>query len=364
MRHSMFRGLAFFRWIAWVWMAVVLAVNHTSLVRPGVAWVLVACAGVVNAWTTVDVRRRPDGVTSWPALGAEVGVALSLIVFDGVVFPPGHAFGGSQSLNGIWPLAAVFDMGLTLGFLGGVAAGVLVTGAHLGAVVLNGAELTPIRLFAVFGSGVGAGVAGVMAAYISKLLVDAEQRVTAVKAREEVARTLHDGVLQTLAVVERRSDDPDLVRLARDQERGLRVYLAGLEHRHDLEAELRRAAARFETAFGGEAVVSVPDDLPVLGDDRTAALAAAVWEALVNAGKHGAAEHVTVFAEPNDGGVFCSVRDDGSGFDPSTVVEGVGLPSSIRGRLADLGGTVEVDSSPDSGAEVRMWLGAPVRRGR
>ncbi len=83
----------------------------------------------------------------------------------------------------------------------------------------------------------------------------AEQRIGAAQAREEVARTLHDGVLQTLAIVQRRTDDPDLRRLARDQERELREFLFGIGQAvgsgGDLGGRLRRAAALFEDRFGG-----------------------------------------------------------------------------------------------------------------
>ena len=139
-----------------------------------------------------------------------------------------------------------------------------------------------------------------------------------VQAREEVARTLHDGVLQTLAVVQRRATRSDLVRLARDQERELREYLFGAEPAGgELGPRLRQAAARFEDHFDARAQVIVADDLPKLADDRVDALAGAVSEALTNAGKHGGARTVTVYAEPDDdGGVFCSVKDDGRGFEP------------------------------------------------
>ena len=86
-----------------------------------------------------------------------------------------------------------------------------------------------------------------------------------VQAREEVARTLHDGVLQTLAVVQRRATDPDLARLARDQERELREYLFGAEPAGgELGPRLRQAAARFEDHFEARAQVIVADDLPKL----------------------------------------------------------------------------------------------------
>jgi signal transduction histidine kinase len=86
-----------------------------------------------------------------------------------------------------------------------------------------------------------------------------------------------------------------------------------------------------------------------------AAVAGAVSEALTNAAKHGRATKATVFVEPTDGGgLFCSVKDDGTGFDPATTTEGVGLTRSIRGRLADVGGTVDVVARPGRGAEVRL----------
>ena len=88
------------------------------------------------------------------------------------------------------------------------------------------------------------------------------------------------------------------------------------------------------------------------------ALTGAVGEALTNAGKHGRASRVTVFTEPDDAGagVVCSVHDDGRGFDVAQAREGVGLSRSIRGRMEEVGGRVEIDSRPGSGTEVRLWL--------
>ena len=64
----------------------------------------------------------------------------------------------------------------------------------------------------------------------------------------------------------------------------------------------------------------------------------------------------TVFVEPDGNGVFCSVKDNGHGFDAAAVPAGVGLSRSIRDRVAEVGGRAEVSSSPGTGAEVRLWL--------
>jgi signal transduction histidine kinase len=192
------------------------------------------------------------------------------------------------------------------------------------------------------------------------LFRSAESQISAARAREEVARTLHDGVLQTLAVVERRATDPALARLAHEQERELREYLFGVNAAPgagDLGAALRSAAARFEDSFGGRAQVVVAEDVPPLPVAAVTAVAGAAGEALVNAGKHGGAARVTVYVEPTgEGGVFCSVKDDGLGFDVERTPPGEGLTRSIRGRMEEVGGRAEVTSRPGSGTEVTLWL--------
>ena len=148
-------------------------------------------------------------------------------------------------------------------------------------------------------------------------LRSAELEVADARAREAIARTLHDGVLQTLAIVQRRSTDRDLARLAHEQERELREYLFGtpvsVGSGGDLGHALRAAAARFEDRYGAAARVVSPTTCPPVDADVCDALASAVSEALTNAGKHGGAQTVTVYAEPDDGRVFCSVKDDGVG---------------------------------------------------
>jgi signal transduction histidine kinase len=381
MERSVLRGLAVFRWAAWVWMATVLVLARRALVRPGVAVALVLAALVVTVWITVLLRRDPGRVCAPGVVGVEVGVALALQLADGFVYRAPHVFQPEQPLGVGWPTAAILSAGVALGPGVGAATGALVGAGravssilHVGdpppdAVVFV-AGLTPQQTLSLVTTTVLYVLAGGVAGYAMRLLRAAEARIAAAerqladaRAREEVARTLHDGVLQTLAVVERRTDDRQLAALAREQERELRAYLFGTSDRvvgrGALADGLRHAARRAERSFDLRVEVLVPDDLPTLDDDRVDALVGAVGEALTNAGKHAAARRVVVYVEPDgDDGLFCSVRDDGTGFDPAAVVEGVGLTRSIRGRLEEVGGDVEVASSPGHGTEVRVRMPA------
>lgn len=365
MERSVLRGLAVFRWAAWAWMALVLLVGRDNL-RDGREWLaVVAVATALAATIAITALLRTDAarLLQPTPVAAELAVGVALLVLDGVVYREGHAFASEQNLGVAWPLFGVLSAGLAFGPVAGAAAGFIVGVARLGGTLSNGfglGDITGSRWASYATTVVVYSLAGAMIGYVVGLLRRAESEVARARAREEVARTLHDGVLQTLAVVERRTDDPDLARLAREQERELREWLFGSmpAQATGLAPALRAAAARYEDQFGGRVQVLVADDLPPLDDERCSALAGAVGEALTNAGKHGHASRVTVFVEPldDDGTVFCSVKDDGAGFDAATTPERVGLTRSIRGRMDDVGGRVDVDSAPGRGTEVRLWL--------
>jgi signal transduction histidine kinase len=366
MQLGMLRGIAAFRWGAWAWMAAVLVTqrNEPELQRGWLAWGLVALAFVVTAAATLLVTRSPTVLLRREWLATEVALGVVLSVAGGWVYAS-DPFDSAHNLASAWPLAGVLSAGVVAGPWAGAGAGLAIALARFFAPIANGLpvgdfethwlSLASTTLLYVLG--------GAVAGYAAALLRRAEDAVSVARAREEVARTLHDGVLQTLAIIERRADDPDLARLAREQERDLRTFLFGATATRDgsgaadLGPAVMAAAARFEDAFGARVDVVLAPDLPRLDHARVDALAGAVGEALTNAGKHGGATRVTVYAEPADaGGVTCSVRDDGSGFDVAVTQSGVGLRSSIRGRVEALGGRVDVDSRPGDGTEVRLWV--------
>jgi signal transduction histidine kinase len=350
-------------------MAIVLALHRDALARPVLAWALV---GAALAWTvaaTLLLQSNPAALERAPAILTELVIAAALGIGGGIVYThttdPSTAFSSVRTLGFAWPIAGIISAGVVFGAGIGAIAGLAVAFPRIFSPVVNGITFGQYHggaWFSILSTLLLYTLAGGVAGYMAALLRRAQDEVAAARAREQVARTLHDGVLQTLAVIERRSDDPQLARLAREQERDLREFLfsgnGNGSNDADLGARLRAAAGRFETAFPGRVDVVVAPDLPRLDAARVDALAAAVGEALTNAGKHGGAERVTVFAEPSDNGdgVMCSVHDDGRGFDPVVQREGVGLSRSIRGRMLDIGGRAEIESSPGVGTEVRLWL--------
>jgi signal transduction histidine kinase len=192
----------------------------------------------------------------------------------------------------------------------------------------------------------------------------AEERSERIRTQEraEISAHLHDSVLQTLALVQQRADDPRTVAaLARRQERELRAWLG---HRaapggaETLGAALEAAAGEVERDHGARVeVVGVGDDVPL--DDRTQALVAAAREAMVNAAKFGGGSVVDVFAEVSEAGVDVFVRDRGPGFDVATVApDRRGVRESIVGRMERHGGRGVISSRPGEGTEVELSLPA------
>ncbi|MEM7340166.1 MAG: hypothetical protein AAF467_16030 [Actinomycetota bacterium] len=370
---GLLRGVSVFRGAALVW-ALVSAGSSTDVMRrPGLA---VALLAMMIAWTAL--------VTIWPRRGAvlpvrsgwvivaELAVGAVLLVGDGFVYDAGR----SVALPWSWPTAGVLAAGVVFGVRMGLAAAIAMVAASLTSEVNLGTDLaSPIPAFSRAGLWI---VTGVLAGYVAGRLRQAEAEVTMARAREEVARQLHDGVLQTLAVIQRRSADGELAAMARDQEHDLRRFLAGATTRaRSLEPELRRLAQRHEGRFGTPVSVVVAADAPRVGADALDAALGAVGEALANAGKHANASRVALYAEPADPDdwadlvadvahgatvpaeaptLFVSVKDDGDGFDPAAVEERIGLSSSIRGRIMEVGGWAEVASRPGRGTEVKLWL--------
>ena len=372
--------------LGWATVVVLIDVNGVTELRAGLA---LAVLGVLAAWTVglattvrrADRRTRPDALGAPWILAVDVGLAALVAALDHVVYAGPHP----QSFASVWPMSAAVVAGLLRGEVAGGAAGLLI-GASAGVgTALFAPDGMDGRWTATVGTVVLLVVAGALAGLVTVVLRRADAAEARAAAREEVARRLHDGVLQTLAVVQRRSQDPDLVALARDQELDLRAFISDEDPAAsvlgsrtgdsdsngsgssgssgtDLAAALRQVLGDTERVHGlrGELVVV---DAPGHAERTVVeAVHGAVGECLTNVVKHAGATRAVVCLDVVDGTLICTVNDDGTGFDVDGTAEGTGLRRSVRGRIEELGGTVQVRSRAGHGSEVELRL--PLLHGR
>jgi signal transduction histidine kinase len=198
---------------------------------------------------------------------------------------------------------------------------------------------------------------------IARDLVQERQARIRAEERADMASRVHDSVLQTLALIQRKAGDPQqVVKLARAQERELRGWLfdgvapGSMEGRVTTFAAGIRLIQQEVEAQHGVTVEAVTVGDCELDDDLNAALAAA-REATVNAAKWSGAEVVSLFAEAEPTGVTVYVRDRGKGFDPEAVPgDRKGLAESVHARMVRRGGTASVRSAPGDGTEVSLTM--------
>ncbi len=350
-------GVAAFRLLALVWAFAVAVIDARSGVLDHrvaaftILGALTAWTGLVGLWA----QSRPERLVQPTTIAVDLLMAAGLFVADWLVYDGPHP----QSFGSAWPVTAVAATGAVLGWAPGLAAGIGVGVVNLATAAATGRA--DGRLLALVGTIVLTAMTGLVAGWVAARLRWADSRIEEARAREEFARTLHDGVLQTLAVIQRRSDDAALVELAREQERDLRDFIGhGRTDDADLVSAIRSAATSIERHHQVRVDLVVIEAPRPANDPQAAAaitaLAGATAEALTNAAKHADATVVTVCVDRGErGGTLVTVNDDGKGFDTGSTPEGTGLARSIRGRLFDVGGTVQISSKQGRGTEVTLW---------
>ncbi len=220
---SLWRAVAAFRVLA----LIPAAISGASLVTGAVTggWVLSGLL-IMTGWTVVAAaltnRRGSRRTIASGDLVVAIVVTLMSVPAAGWQFPYEH----SQPLAGLWVGCA----GLSWALSDGALAGVIVVGVNLLPNILIRGDPTPGTLEATVLYLLAAGVVG----YAVGLVREAEQafaegvRLQAATAeRERLAREVHDGVLQVLALMSRKGEQyggelADLGRLAGEQESALR----------------------------------------------------------------------------------------------------------------------------------------------
>lgn len=348
-----------------------------------VAWLLIPAAGAdasIGARALADKRGLglAAGLTSLLVLGLIIASALNAPWVTSLAVP---IIVSAAGLAIIWRNAPQSE----LDYLRGLTDPVAMTGAGtrsrrvlrmvlalillvLGLWALLGGHARSYELLRPLGGTlllVG-GIATALGPWwlrIARDLVAERQARIRAEERADIASRVHDSVLQTLALIQRRAGDPQqVVRLARAQERELRAWLFNGRPPGSLDGQAATVADAVRLIQQDiEAQHGMPVEAVMVGDceldDDLSAMLAAAREATVNAAKWSDADVVSLFAEVEPDSVSLFVRDRGRGFDPAAVPDDrKGLAESVHARMARRGGSVTVRSAPGEGTEIGLMM--------
>lgn len=357
-------------------LTVIYAVSYHSTVAgnqasPRLGWLVL---GLIIAWTGVSAIALATGLgppRGWAA--ADQVVVVTAVLATLLVATPEWRTANQVLPTTLWVTNAVVSgaiaWGPWLGALIGGALAVLISLVRGDVAVEFWSNATVPVLVSV---GLAVGVAARSSRNAAEQLRAATDLEAATRERDRLARQVHDGVLQVLAMVHRRGREiggeaAELARIAGEQEAALRRLISGLD-RVSTPAEQADLAAQLRAFAAVDVTVSAPAQ-PVLVDGATAAeIVAAVEAAVTNSRLHaGPDARSYILVEDLDGEVVISVRDDGVGMptdrpDDARREGRMGIAQSIVGRIDQLGGTAELRSAPDDGTE---WeLRVPLRERR
>jgi signal transduction histidine kinase len=380
-RRTLWATVLVFRWTALAWMSVMALTSGQPLVRPELAWTAVGAALAWTAWLTVG-----QGQERTPVLWFDLALCAGLLLISALVVPHGHVE-ERQLFATAYPVSAALSWGVARGPWGGLAAGLVLGAAYAMTRPLNGVPLeTGEQVQSIANGAVNFLLAGGAVGLASRLLgrsaaradeatreaIEARERAARLAERESLARTIHDSVLQSLALISKRGrelasrhqvsgrDVSRLADVAGKEERELRALIL----REPTEAPSGTASLRDALESAAREISEVPVTVSAVGTLWLPAalveeVTAAVRQCLRNVADHADARSATVFAESGrDGWLSVTVRDDGRGFDfdeERLRAEGkAGLLKSVRGRVEEAGGTVRVESAAGSGTEIEL----------
>ena len=347
----LYAALAIVRVVVTVNMVGLNAYRRDNFDHPGVGLAIVVALAV---WTGVAIWLYHDRARRTPAL-LVVDLAIALAALSVTPWVKSDDF--NATIPGFWVMGALLAWAIHWHWRGGLVAATLIAAADL----LPRTEVDQGNYGNVFLILIGGPVVGFLCESLQRMARErdaAERAAAAAEERTRLARAVHDGVLQVLAMTQRRGAESggeweELGRLAGEQERSLRSLIRQQDTvpvaaggRVDLAGALEAMATahpvRVELATPGGAVLV---DAHVAAE-TVAAVRACLDNVLAHVGDRGTA---WVLAEAGRDEITISVRDDGPGIAEGRLAraeaEGrLGVTSSIRGRIEELGGTARVES--------------------
>ncbi len=356
-------------------------VRSANFVDPAVGLVAMLAMIVWTAVATSAYSRAARRTWTWLAADLVVTVAAMLASV------PAKGEELRATVPGFWVMGVMLAWAIHWGWRGGLAAAVVlvVVDASMREVI------TQSNYGNIFLLLIGGPIVGFVSDSLKQMAAErdrAERESAAAAERARLARAVHDGVLQVLALVQRTARDlPSAGRedrepkrdpvsepapgvgdeftkhahfaqwrrlgiLAGEQESALRALIRQQDSMPTMAAreslgdvDLMLLLERLEAAAEPIVALSGPASAVMVEAGVAGELVAAVAECLVNVASHvGPQTRAWVLVEEAAGSVVVSVRDDGPGIAPgrleSAAAEGrLGVSNSIVGRLEAMGGS-------------------------
>lgn len=206
--------------------------------------------------------------------------------------------------------------------------------------------------------------------------------LTEEKERRDIATELHDGIGQTLALIQIKMGELraaatstpfsealkeiyQLIDQMAQQSQSLTFELSPpVLYELGFDAAVEWLARQMRRQYDLQVVVEDDGSLKALDEDMRVMLFRALRELLVNVTKHAQANLVTISTWREEDQVFVAVADDGIGFAPAQLgaykysTSGFGL-FNLQERITHLNGSVQIKSAPGHGT--RVLLGSPLK---
>jgi signal transduction histidine kinase len=393
-RRNLWVAVVIFRWASIGWMAALALSADQPFRHPAVAWLGIGVAAVWAAWFTASPEHLRTAT-----LVVDLVLSFGLVMASGYVVEPGAIRGEGPSYTSFYPYTTAIAWGAAQGRLAGLTAGLIVGLATILNRPVNGVALgdlsrgeiqnlvTGVVIFAVTGLATGSvsrvlNRSAAQLRSVNEAAMRERERAARLEERESLARQIHDSVLQSLAFVHKRgrelgaqetvqgSEVATLAELARSQEQLLRAMIV----RPAGTAPSGSSSLRDALEAAARTVPGIPVTVGAVGPiwrpvREVEEVTAAVRQALENVVEHAGATRASVFAEDEGGTLTVTIRDDGAGFiyreERLRATGKLGMLKSMKGRVEQLGGAMQVETTPGAGTEVEFIIPSrPERRGR
>ncbi|HEY3562610.1 MAG TPA: DUF5931 domain-containing protein, partial [Kribbella sp.] len=346
--QPLWRALVVFRALTWAFACFGVWTRWDGIVRPYGAVLQLAVMGIWTLVSSYGYSRR-WGRRNTRLAFADLAVTVGCMYATLWAQPLLDIRAGASVLTSVWAAGPVLALAISRGRDGGLLGAATISLALLSLRGVDNASkiLSNVQLLLV---------AGLVVGYAASTMRQAGERLRSAIAAESataerlrLSRSIHDGVLQVLAQVQRRGtaiggEALELAELAAEQEVALRTLMSSRPAVASDGSRVDLCGLLLPLATTRVDVV-VPAGQVLLPAATAAELVAAVKEALSNVTKHaGPDARAWVVVEELGEDVVVSIRDDGHGTTPARLEQAradghLGVSQSIRGRITDLGGT-------------------------